>query len=282
MLLKKRRGELMMIVIRDMNAEDEEFVSMCGHSKKEAIDNPEFINDCIKYSNQRKKWFKEKYSQGFRAKVALLDSIPVGFLYVMPIEICPWGPIGEELLVVPCLNTKNQYTGKGIGKKLLTAAEKEVESQGKKGIVIIGYQWKDDFWFMPASYFEKCGYQEVKRVENPEGNYEEVMLVKSVDSTAKIPEFLVRNYSYEPILEKVVIDLFFNTFCETSTIEAWRVREVAEEFRDAVVLREYSADDREQFFIHQIPRAIFVNGKEISWGYEAPREGIRNAIQEAL
>ena len=73
-----------------------------------------------------------------------------------------------------------------------------------------------------------------------------------------------------------------HTFCETSDIEAQRVREVVEEFGDRVVLREYSADDRAMLLCHQIPRGIFVNGKEIGWGHEAPREGIRNAISQAL
>jgi len=31
-----------------------------------------------------------------------------------------------------------------------------------------------------------------------------------------------------------------------------------------------------------ISRAIFVNGQEIGWGYEAPKDGIRKAIEEAL
>jgi hypothetical protein len=39
---------------------------------------------------------------------------------------------------------------------------------------------------------------------------------------------------------------------------------------------------RALFERHQIPRAIFVNGAEIWWGYEAPKEGIREAILQAL
>jgi len=33
---------------------------------------------------------------------------------------------------------------------------------------------------------------------------------------------------------------------------------------------------------YQIPRAIYVNGSEIGWGYEAPKDGIREAIQRAM
>ena len=81
---------------------------------------------------------------------------------------------------------------------------------------------------------------------------------------------------------KVVIDLFWNPICQTSGIEAQRVREIAAEFGDSIVLNEYRADDRDVLLKYQTPRAILVDGNEIYWGYEAPREGIREAIAKAL
>jgi thiol-disulfide isomerase/thioredoxin len=96
------------------------------------------------------------------------------------------------------------------------------------------------------------------------------------------PKFLEPNYQFKPIADKVVVDLFWNTFCETSNIEAQRVREVVTEFRDLVVLHEYCADNQTTLFRYQTPRGIFINGKEIFWGYEAPKEGIRGAISQAL
>lgn len=90
------------------------------------------------------------------------------------------------------------------------------------------------------------------------------------------------NYELKPTPGKVVIDLFWNAFCQTSSIEAQRVREVAAEFGDSVTLNEYSADDRAALLRHQIARGIFVNGSEIHWGYEVPRDGIRDAVVQAL
>jgi GNAT superfamily N-acetyltransferase len=270
------------IIIRDMQPEDEEFVSMCGHSREEAKDNPIFIADCLACRSNRTKWFREKYQNGFRAKVALLNNVKAGFLYCLPIEISPWGPIGENLLVIPCLNINEPFKGKGIGKKLLDAAEIECKEQGKKGVVLIAYNWNSDFFLMPAQFFVNHGYEEVDKISHSSGNYEELMLWKVNDKSAEKPTFLVKNYVYSPIPGKVVVDLFYNTFCETSNTEAERVREVCTEFDDKVILREYSADDREQLKKHQISRAIYVNGKEISWGYEAPRKGIREAITQIL
>ncbi len=60
------------------------------------------------------------------------------------------------------------------------------------------------------------------------------------------------------------------------------MREVAADFGDAVVLNEHCADDHEVLLKHQLPRAIFVNGQEIGWGYEAPKEGVAEAISRAM
>ena len=88
---------------------------------------------------------------------------------------------------------------------------------------------------------------------------------------------------YLPVFQfSLVVDLFWNTFCPTSDIEAQRVREVAAEFGDSVVVHEYCADERSILSRYQIPRGIFINGKVIWWGHEAPKEGIREAISQAL
>jgi len=57
---------------------------------------------------------------------------------------------------------------------------------------------------------------------------------------------------------------------------------VAAEFGDSMALTEYCADDRAILCHHQISRGIFINGREIDWGYEAPKEGLTEAIVQAL
>jgi len=110
----------------------------------------------------------------------------------------------------------------------------------------------------------------------------EAILWKVFESSAEPPRSLKPNYRFEPVSGKVVVDLFWNAFCGTSNAEAQRVREVAAEFGDSVVLNEYSADDPAILRRYQLPRGIFINGKEIGWGYEAPRDGIRKAISRAV
>jgi len=252
--------------IRDIDTPDEYFVGTCTH-----VGESDEIDAC---AQRRVAWLRSMYEKGLRVKVAILDSERIGFLYAMPIEVCPWGPIGRDLLVIPCLCVLEKSKHRGVGRALTIEAEKEACRQERKGIVTIGYYW--DFWFMPAPFFERCGFSVVKR----KGDM--AILWKVFNSSAEVPRFLESNYQFKQIAGKVVVDLFWNTFCETSDIEAQRVREVVADFGQSVVLHEYRADDQMTLFRYQIPRRIFINGKEIFWGYEAPKDGIREAISQAL
>jgi GNAT superfamily N-acetyltransferase/thiol-disulfide isomerase/thioredoxin len=265
------------VIIRDMDPADEYYVATCTH-----VGESDEIDAC---AERRLAWLESMHSEGLRVKVALCDDAPVGFLYVMPIEICPWGPRGRDLSVIPCLVASRKVKGRGAGRALIHAAEEEARSQGSKALVTTAYY--GDFWFMPARFFERCGFSKVRSREvttEGEKGYleEETILWKVWDSSAEFPEFLERKYEFEPVSGKVVVDLFWNTFCQTSNIEAHRVREVAAEFGGKVILHEYNADDREIISRYGLPRGIFVNGREIGWGYEAPRDGIREAISRAL
>jgi thiol-disulfide isomerase/thioredoxin len=252
------------VTVRDMEASDEYYAATCGH-----VNESDEIDAC---AQRRTVWFRDKYEAGLRVKIAVLDGVQAGALFVMPIDICPWGPLGQDLMVIPCLFVSQN--GQGVGRALIAEAEKETRRQGRKGLVTMAFY--HDFWFMPASFFERWGFSVAKR------KGEAAILWKVFDASAQAPQFLKQNYPFESVTGKVVVDLFWNTFCETSDIEAQRVREVAKEFGESVMLREHSADDRPALLCHQTPRGIFVNGEEIGWGYEAPREGIRDAISQAL
>jgi hypothetical protein len=64
-------------------------------------------------------------------------------------------------------------------------------------------------------------------------------------------------------------------------MEAQRIRKVAQEFGDTVLLREYRSDDADIRSTHGITRTILMNGKKVGWGCEPPRDGLRENIREA-
>jgi len=258
--------------IHDMKASDEYFVGTCTHTNES-----EEMDSC---ASRRLAWLSAMYREGLRIKVAAFGGQRAGFLHVIPIEHCPWGPLGHDLLVIPCLYVANK--SHGVGKALLAAAEEEAGRQRRKGIVTIGYY--HDFWFMPASFFEANGFSKCGGAKQGyfDSKNRAAVLWRVFDEHAKAPVLLKPHYQFKPVPGKVVIDLFWNAFCQTSNIEAERVREVAAEFGGSVALNEFSADDRPALLRHQIARGIFINGREIGWGYEAPKAGIREAIGQAL
>lgn len=119
-----------LIEIRNMDATDEYFVGTCTHT-----DESDEIDSCAK---RRLVWLRGMHEKGLRVKVATLDDERAGFLYAIPIEFCPWGPLGHDSLVIPCLYVLNN--GHGVGKALITAAEEEARRQSRKAVVTIGYR----------------------------------------------------------------------------------------------------------------------------------------------
>jgi thiol-disulfide isomerase/thioredoxin len=177
-------------------------------------------------------------------------------------------------MVFPCLVSQSKFSKKGIGTMLIKAAEDEAKSQNRKGIATIAYFW--DFWFMPADYFLKLGFKIAEKRD------QEAILWKQFDQTAEPPHFREENYIFKPIKGKVVIDLFWNRFCLTSDVEAERVRDVASEYGEDVILNEYSAVDQKLLQQYGIERRIYVNGEMIEIGPEVEKNRIREAIENAL
>jgi len=258
------------LVIRDMDEHDEYYVGTCTHVNESAE-----TDFCSKI---RHEWFRDMHKRGLRIKVALLDGKHVGFAYTLPIEISPWGPLGEDLLFIPCLVSDAKH--QGVGRALIDSAEKVAEEQGKKGVLTMVYF--PDFFFMPGEFFEKCGFEIVKSRTLEDEDLTEALMLKAFEDITSDVDFLERDYEYEHVTDKIVVDLFWNPFCQTSVIEANRVKSISEEYGNKVLLNEYKIHDRDDLLEHGIFRAIFVNGKEIYWGYEAPDEGIREAIEKEI
>ncbi|MFW9828544.1 MAG: hypothetical protein ACFFEY_13215 [Candidatus Thorarchaeota archaeon] len=257
----------MSIIIRDMTKEDEYYVGTCTHVNEKNI---EYEDSCPR----RISWLKSMKQNGLKVKVALLDDIHAGFLYIMPIEISPWLIQGRDLMVFPCLVSHSKFSKKGIGRMLIKAAEEETINQGYKGIATVGYYW--DFWFMPAKYFLKLGFEVAEKRD------QEAILWKQLDQNAEPPFFRKENYNFKPVKGRVVIDLFWNRFCLTSDVEAQRVREVVSEYGNDVLLNEFSAVDQKIIQQYGIERRIYVNGEMTELGSEIEKDRLKELIDNAL
>lgn len=254
-------------IIRDMTKDDEYYVGTCTHVNENNI-------EYEMSAPRRISWLRSMEYDGLRVKVALLNNIHAGFLYIMPIEINPWSIEGKELMVFPCLVSHSKFAKKGIGKELIKAAEEETYKQNRKGIATIAYFW--DFWFMPAEYFLKLGF----KIAEKQG--EEAIFWKQLDKSANPPYFRKKKYEFKPEKGKIIVDLFWNRFCLTSDVEAQRVRDVISEFGNNVVLNEFSAIDKPVLQRYGISRGIYVNGQRMEIGPEIEKTKLREVINNAL
>jgi len=253
--------------IRDMTKEDEWHFGTCTHvgEKNEEIE---------KCAIERIEYFKKMKKSGLKIKVALFDDQHAGFIYLFPVEISPWEVQGKNLFFIPCLVAHSKFSGHNIGKALIYEAENEVKKQNKDGLVVYAMDW--DFWFMPAEYFIYLGFKIADRKEN------ELLLWKKFNKDVLPPQFIEENYTYRKIQNRVVIDLFYNTFCQTSNIEAKRVRFVVNEYGDKVILNEYPADNRIICAKHGISRAIYINGRPLELKTEIDKDLLRKHILAAI
>ena len=258
------------VVVNDMGEGDRYYVGTCGHLyESEEIDVSSEI---------RNQWFEKMRERGLHINIAMLGGERVGFIYVLPIEISPWGPLGEDLMFIPCLVSEEE--GKGVGRALINSGKEVAREHGKKGILTRAYF--SDFFFMPGEFFEKFGFEVLESRKLEDEGLTEALMCKVFYGNVEDVDFLEDDYEYESVEGKVVIDLFWNKFCQTSVIEANRVKKIAKEYDENVLLNEHQVDDRDDLSKHGIYRGIYVNGEEITWGYEAPEEGIREAVEKEI
>lgn len=250
-----------------MTKEDEWYVGTCTHVGEKN----EEIEKCAK---ERIEYFRKMKKSGLKIKVALFDDQYAGFIYLFPIEISPWEIQGENLFFIPCLVAHSNFSGHNIGKALIEAGENEAKKQEKDGIAVSAMDW--DNWFMPAEYFIHLGFEVAQRKDI------ELLLWKKFNENALLPQFIEKNYSFKEIKNRVVIDLFYNTFCQTSAIEAERVRSVIKEFGNKLILNEYPADNRIICTRYGISRAIYINGRLLELKAEIDKDILRKHIVAAI
>jgi GNAT superfamily N-acetyltransferase len=257
--------------IMDLDERFLDFVSLCTH-----IDTTS--SDLLRAAQIRKEWLLDRSKKGLKVKVALDKGKPVGFIHCLPIELDTWGMSGKDLMTVPCLTLNynwvyEQKIDTGFGRALMQSAEEEAKKTDKKGIAVLCYD--NDFWFMPASFFKKLGYQEIQRDK-------ETIIVWKNFGDAQPPKLHKSKFVPQKLSDKIAVDVVWNPLCLTSIVERDNIREVCQEYENKVVLREFNAGDINFLKKYEISRGLFFDGTSKCWGYEAPKEEVKKVIEELL
>jgi GNAT superfamily N-acetyltransferase len=104
-------------------------------------------------------WGNEKVA---REELTLLaDGLVVGLLQYAPVEVT-WYPVdGDGYLFVECLWVEPGYTGRGVGRGLLTAVIREAR-RVESGVAVIAWRGASpaaSWAYMPATFFRNNGFE---------------------------------------------------------------------------------------------------------------------------
>lgn len=228
----------------------------------------------------KENWYKDMKEKGLRVKMAEDESGDIGgMIQYFPVEHS-WIS-GQDLYFISCIWVHSKKDGvknfqnKGMGKALLKAAEDDVKSMGKKGIVAWGTSLP--VW-MKATWYKKQGYEPVDK----KGFLGDVLLWKTFTDDAQKPTWVKPRKKPESNGEKVKVTCMSNGWCSAMNMSCHRTKQVAEEFGDQVEVEEINTHDRANFEEWGSSDVIYIDGKKLSMGPPPSKEKIRKIIEKKV
>lgn len=208
---------------------------------------------------------------GMKARVAYDEAErAVGQIEYLPIEAVLNRIAGRGLTFINCIWVPTPHQRQGIGTALLNACITDAKAK-HKGIAVLAYDGID---YMPAGFFVKRGFEVVEQ-EGP------CSLLWKRWAAVDPPRFLPRRYRPKLTKGMVVVDFFWNGQCPYSGRMLERVRKVAHEMRERVVLNEVETNSRARIKRFGLADGFFINGKMVSW-YPQSEAEIKRLIENAL
>jgi len=160
-----------------------------------------------------------------------------------------------------------------MGKALLKAAEEDVKSMGKDGLVTWGLIIPV---FMRASWFRKHEYKTVDKTGIMR------LLWKPFTENAVPPKFMKPKKLPGKGESKVNVTLFRKGWCPNFNVAVERTLRASAEFPGKVNLQEFNGMDRDTVNEWGISEAIYIDGKELWTGPAPSVKSIRKKIEKRI
>ncbi len=233
--------------------------------------------DIKEAGNHKEKWFTKFKDKGLRVKIAVEDDKVCGMIQYLPIERSMIE--GKDLYFINCIWVHGHKQGignfqkRGIGTKLLQAAEEDVKLLNGKGIAAWGLSLP--FW-MKASWFKKKGYKKIDK------NGIAILLWKPFTEDAVPPKWIKGKKKPQTVDGKVTVTSFINGWCPAQNMIYERAKKAASTFGEKVVFNEIPTADKESLNEWGICDALFVDGDEIRTGPPPSYEKIKKIINKRV
>ncbi|MBN1819309.1 MAG: GNAT family N-acetyltransferase [Prolixibacteraceae bacterium] len=223
----------------------------------------EWSDDIKEAGNHKEEWFNKMKDKGLRVKIAIDDGKACGMIQYVPAEYANFDV--KDIYFIYCIWVHGHkqgignYQKKGIGKRLLQAAEDDVKMLGKKGIAAWGISLP--FW-MKASWYKKHGYKKVDK------DGMAVLLWKPFTDDAVAPNWIKekKRPGKNKNENKVTVTSFYNGWCPVQNMVYERAKRASIEFEDRVIFNEINTFDKNNFKEWGISDALFIDGKKINTG----------------
>jgi len=224
--------------------------------------------------DRKRNWFARMTERGLRVKLALDDrGVPGGMIQYAPIE---WTHVdGQGLYFIYCIwvhghkKGRGDFTGRGMGKALLRAAEEDALALGAKGMAAWGLSLP--FW-MKASWFRKQGYKKADK------DGIAVLMWKPFVEGVRPPGWVKAHKAHPLVPGKVTVTIFSNGWCQAQNLPAERAIRAARELGDKVVVREISTFEPAASREWGRCDALFIDEKEVRTGPPPSYEKIKRQI----
>ncbi len=227
--------------------------------------------------NHKEMWFQKFKDKGLRVKIAVENDKVYGMIQYLPIEYSMVE--GKELYFINCIWVHGHNKGvgnfqkRGIGTKLLKAAEQDVKSLNGKGIAAWGLSLP--FW-MKASWFKKKGYRKIDK------NGMAVLLWKPFSEEATPPRWIKEKRKPQLTEGKVTVTSFINGWCPAQNMVYERAKRASSDFGEKVEFQEISTSNKETLIEWGISDALFVDGKKIRIGPPPSYKKIKKIVSKRV
>jgi N-acetylglutamate synthase-like GNAT family acetyltransferase len=235
-------------------------------------------SDEIKEGGDHKKnWYDHMKDKGLGVKIAVENEQVYGMIQYLPIEHS--FVEGSDLYFIHCIWVHGHKQGignqqkRGIGKKLLQAAEDDVKMKGTKGIVAWGISMP--FW-MKASWFKKQGYKKIDK------DGMRVLMWKPFSDDATPPIWIKEKKRPQRVEGKVKVTAFKNGWCPAQNLVFERAKRAVDQFGAEVVFEEISTLDQKVFEEWGIVDGLYIDGKQVNTGPPPSFDKIKKKIAKRV
>ena len=228
--------------------------------------------------DHKARWYRTMRDRGLRVKLAIGDDDrPIGMIQYLPIEHSV--ALGSDLYMILCIwvhgykQGVGKQQGRGAGRALLAAAERDTRERGAKGIAAWGVLLP--FW-MKSGWFKKHGYRRADRIGM------RVLMWKPFTDDAEPPRWIEQGPKPAPMEGKVAVTAFVNGWCPASNLVYERAKRAAAALGDEVVFESVDTSEQPAMIKCGQSDCVFLDGRTLQKGPPPSYERIHKMMAKRV